>query len=788
MLHLHRTGTLLLFLCLLLSAGCLGDGGGGGPTAPSNLTYPLESASYHVSEAILENKPTHSGSSSNFSVTPDLPTGLTLNTSSGAISGTPTAPQPATGYTVKASNHAGSTTALISIEIFTDRFAFATATADDTLLGYTVHGDQLIFNGFTVAPAGEAGPGEALASPDGAFLYVPNNDTANISIYTVDGEDGALNAGSPVAVGAGPQTMLMNESGSLAFVASAGANELRSFSVDALSGALTQVGTALATDDDPVALAISSDSAFLFVAGTTNPGYLHTYAVAEDGSLSSAGAPYNTQNGSPSALAITPNDEVLLASFDAYNLIASFTIDPSSGALEIINTVPSGTDIVALSALPSGSAALALISGGGTQQQLRAIPVDASGTLGTPVVTDIDGGPVALALSGTRAFVTSADDGEVDLYAIDPATAEPTFLRSFRTRGDPSGFILANATSALAPRASQVYSVNSGADSISTFAVESTDGTLTAGPETPTSAGPRALALDPLGEYAYIACPSANTIEICTVNALTGELTVAISHTLGSDEPYALCLDAAGTNLYVATHMFDGDGQLDTFPIDRPTGNLGIRIGLPLAALPRQLALDPTGRFLFVATEENGSSIETFDIDPHNGFPAPVHTEQTSNGATDVTLRFAPSGARLFIAYDADPAQLLFSAAIDSSTGELSLGGVLNTAPGTAQALEPHPSGRFAFVAVQESSNDHTSSFDLDEATGALSNETEHLAGLSPADLRIDPTGNFLWVANEDGDDITLFTVDQDTGLLTQTATISTGTTPTALTLGTVLE
>ena len=89
---------------------------------------------------------------------------------------------------------------------------------------------------------------------------------------------------------------------------------------------------------------------------------------------------------------------------------------------------------------------------------------------------------------------------------------------------------------------------------------------------------------------------------------------------------------------------------------------------------------------------------------------------------------------------------------------------------------------------MQESSNDHTSSFDLDEATGALSNEIEHLAGLSPADLRIDPTGNFLWVANEDGDDITLFTVDQDTGLLTQTATISTGTTPTALTLGTVLE
>jgi hypothetical protein len=59
--------------------------------------------------------PTATGTISSYTVSPALPSGLTLNASSGVISGTPTVMQPATSYTVTASNTGGSTSFALSI-------------------------------------------------------------------------------------------------------------------------------------------------------------------------------------------------------------------------------------------------------------------------------------------------------------------------------------------------------------------------------------------------------------------------------------------------------------------------------------------------------------------------------------------------------------------------------------------------------------------------------------------------------------------------------------------------
>lgn len=52
-----------------------------------------------------------------YSVSPALPAGLTLNTSSGIISGTPTTLAAAANYTITATNTGGSTTASVSITV-----------------------------------------------------------------------------------------------------------------------------------------------------------------------------------------------------------------------------------------------------------------------------------------------------------------------------------------------------------------------------------------------------------------------------------------------------------------------------------------------------------------------------------------------------------------------------------------------------------------------------------------------------------------------------------------------
>lgn len=98
--------TLMLGLAALFSA--CGGGGSDAPPPPTSLNYSAP-ASVDVGEIVQWN-PTVSGIVGQYSVTPALPSGLTLNTSTGVIAGSPSAGAPLAVYTVMASNNGGSTT------------------------------------------------------------------------------------------------------------------------------------------------------------------------------------------------------------------------------------------------------------------------------------------------------------------------------------------------------------------------------------------------------------------------------------------------------------------------------------------------------------------------------------------------------------------------------------------------------------------------------------------------------------------------------------------------------
>jgi len=111
--------SLSLTALFLLFCGC---GGGSSPSPvvqpPSGLSYTTATADYTVGTPITPNSPTSSGGAvTAYSVSPALPAGLSLNTSTGVITGTPTAVTATASYTVTASNSAGSTTASLSITV-----------------------------------------------------------------------------------------------------------------------------------------------------------------------------------------------------------------------------------------------------------------------------------------------------------------------------------------------------------------------------------------------------------------------------------------------------------------------------------------------------------------------------------------------------------------------------------------------------------------------------------------------------------------------------------------------
>jgi glucose/arabinose dehydrogenase len=110
----------LLSVSLFALAACGGGGGGGGgspPTAPTGLSY-ASPFSFRVGVAATPASPTVSGGTPTlYAVQPALPAGLSLDPTTGVISGTPTASAQTAPYVVTASNTAGSSPAPVIVQV-----------------------------------------------------------------------------------------------------------------------------------------------------------------------------------------------------------------------------------------------------------------------------------------------------------------------------------------------------------------------------------------------------------------------------------------------------------------------------------------------------------------------------------------------------------------------------------------------------------------------------------------------------------------------------------------------
>jgi len=93
--------------------------------APSGLSYSSSMLSGTVGTAISGLTPEVTGEVNTYAISPTLPAGLSINATSGVISGTPTAVAASASYTVTASNSGGSTTASVTISVAAGGSTFA---------------------------------------------------------------------------------------------------------------------------------------------------------------------------------------------------------------------------------------------------------------------------------------------------------------------------------------------------------------------------------------------------------------------------------------------------------------------------------------------------------------------------------------------------------------------------------------------------------------------------------------------------------------------------------------
>jgi len=80
------------------------------------------------------------------------------------------------------------------------------------------------------------------------------------------------------------------------------------------------------------------------------------------------------------------------------------------------------------------------------------------------------------------------------------------------------------------------------------------------------------------------------------------------------------------------------------------------------------------------------------------------------------------------------------------------------------------PAGHFAYTANSDTYSNSVSGFVIDHMTGVLSpiDNGEYDAGNKPVWVAVDPTGTFLFVANQGSEDISTFAIDSGTGALSK--------------------
>lgn len=189
--------------------------------------------------------------------------------------------------------------------------------------------------------------------PGGKFLFVANQGSNSISVFSIDRATGILAevSGSPFATGAAPAGIAATSKA--VFVSNSGAATISAYTFSA-GGALAAVsGSPFAAGTAPTALALSSNGSFLFAADPSSNSVL-AFSVSTSGALAAV-------SGSPFAAGTTPvsvaaNDKYVFVANSGSNNVSMFSLG-SGGALS-----PAGGSPFAAGTTPSFAA---MDAGGG---------------------------------------------------------------------------------------------------------------------------------------------------------------------------------------------------------------------------------------------------------------------------------------------------------------------------------------------------------------------------------------------------------------------------------------
>ena len=327
------------------------------------------------------------------------------------------------------------------------------------------------------------------------------------------------------------------------------------------------------------------------------------------------------------------------------------------------------------------------------------------------------------------------------------------------------------------------YSIR-GSEGVYVFSFDRKAGTMKQIQTVANAKSPSFLALHPSGKYLYSVNEAANKtggVSSYVVNQKTGELRYLNSQPSQGVNACYVSIDQTGKTAFVANYT---SGSLGVLPINAdgsliaPTDSIqdsgkGANPQRQEGPHVHSATVGPGNRFLYVA-DLGTDKLHILAIDPKTSTvkPATMPFVTVKPGSGPRHFAVHPNGKYAYLVEELTSSVAVFSR--DPKTGALTM--MQDNVPtlpngfsgqNTSADIHLDSSGKFLYQSNRGANTLAIFSIGTDGMLTKVADQP--VEGKTPRNFMIDPKGEFVFVANQDTDNVTIFRRDKKTGTLTYT-------------------
>lgn len=294
---------------------------------------------------------------------------------------------------------------------------------------------------------------------------------------------------------------------------------------------------------------------------------------------------------------------------------------------------------------------------------------------------------------------------------------------------------------------------------------------------------PSFLEIHPNGKFLYAVSENgrAGSVSAYAIDTDKGDLKFLNERPSGGAGPCHVTIDHAGKNLLVANY---GSGSASVIPI-KPDGRLGELTGFAQhhgSSVNPERQKEPHAHSINVSLDDRFAFVADLGIDKIMIYRLDIEKgtivansppfAKIKAGAGPRHFCFHPNGKYAYVINELDCTVTAF--AYESDSGVLREIQTVTTLPNgfngsnTCAEVRVHPSGKFLYGSNR--GHDSIVVYRIDQADGKLALVEHEKADIkTPRNFNIEPTGKFCLVANQGSDSVVVFRIDQETGALEPT-------------------